>query len=91
MVDLSRPPDSATYEIRLRGEIPVAMREEFPAMTIYHRPAETVLYRDVTDLAELDVLLEQLQSMGLVLSEIREVPAAAPSGLGTSRGEDDDD
>ena len=30
-----------------------------------------MLYRDVTDLAELDLLLDQLQSLGLVLSELQ--------------------
>jgi hypothetical protein len=74
MVEQSHPADSATYEIRVEGEIPAAVREQFPEISIHHSPTETVLYRDITDLAELDLLLEKLQSTGLVLLEIREVP-----------------
>jgi hypothetical protein len=80
-MDGTRSPDSATYEIRFREVVPPAVRGQFPAMSIYHGPAETVLYRDLTDLAELDVLLEKLQSMGLTLSEIRQsitLPAGGP-------------
>jgi hypothetical protein len=62
--------DSAAYEIRVEGEIPADMRQRFASVTICRHRAETVLYRDVSDLAELDELLELLQSMSLVLSEI---------------------
>ena len=84
MVDLCPDRNSATYEIRLEGEIPSAMHEQFPSMRVYRSPVETVLSRKVTDLAELDLLLEQLQSLGVVLCEIRESPQATTSKLGTS-------
>jgi hypothetical protein len=71
MVDPSQSPDSAIYEIRLGGEIPMTVREQFPAMSVYRSPIRTILYRDVTDLIELDVLLERLQCMSLVPSEVR--------------------
>ena len=77
-----RPPP--IYEIRLRGEMPPALRDQFPTLRIHRCRVETVLSRDVTDLAELDVLLEQLQSLGVVISEIRGAPAAGPSPPGSS-------
>jgi hypothetical protein len=78
--------DPATYEIRLQGHVPANLRQEFPTMmACHHHRAETVLCRDLTDSAELDVLLERLQSMSLVLLEIREfapdpLSAAADKG-----------
>ena len=72
MVDPMPSDDVATYEIRFRGEIPLSMRERLSTAKIHRTPTETVLYREVTDVAELDLLLDQLQSMGLVLSELQE-------------------
>ena len=74
MVEPMPRDDVATYEIRFRGDIPLSMRERLSTV-IHHSPTETVLYREVTDVAELDLLLDQLQSMGLVLSELQESPA----------------
>jgi hypothetical protein len=71
MVDPSQSPKSAVYEIRLAGEIPMTMREQFPTMMVYRTPIQTVLYRELTDLTELDALLEELQCMNLVPSELR--------------------
>jgi hypothetical protein len=72
MVDLSQAMTLPTYEVRLHGDIPSAIREQFREMTIHRSPATTILYREVTDAAELDVLLEKLQAIGLELWEIRE-------------------
>jgi hypothetical protein len=91
MVDPSQSPDSAVYEIRLGGEIPPTMREQFPAMTLYRSPIQTILYRDVTDLTELDVLLEGLQCMSLVPSELRASLLSNQSDLPTSIGKTEDD
>ena len=91
MVDPSPSPDSAIYEIRLGGEIPMSMREQFPAMTVYRRPIQTVLYRDMTDVTELDVLLEGLQCLSLVPSELRASLLSNQSDLPTSIGQTEDD
>jgi hypothetical protein len=91
MVDPSQSPDSAIYEIRLGGEIPMTMREQFPAMTVHRSPIQTVLYRDVTSLTELDVLLEGLQCISLVPSELRASLLSNPSDPPASLGETDDD
>ena len=91
MVDPSQSPDSGVYEIRLGGEIPMSMREQFPAMTVYRSPIQTILYRDLTDLTELDVLLDGLQCMSLVPSEVRASLLSNQSDLPTSFGDNDDD
>jgi len=91
MVDPSQSPNSAIYEIRLGGEIPMTMREQFPAMTVCRSPIQTILYRDVTSPTELDVLLEGLQCMSLVPSELRASLLSNPSDLSTSFGENADD
>ena len=78
MVDPPREPDSATYEIRIRGDIPPELQQQIPGRMVGSSPTETVLYRDVRDLAELDLLLEQLQSMGLLLCELRQSARTAP-------------
>jgi hypothetical protein len=79
MVDPPAAADSATYEIRIRGAIARPLSELFPDLRVGWSPVETVLYRDISDLVELDLLLERLQSMGLVLSELRENPPAFPT------------
>ncbi len=91
MVESIPRDDVATYEIRFRGEIPPSMRERLSTVKIYHSPTETVLYREVTDVAELDLLLDQLQSMGLALSELQESPAhLSGASVGRREGCDDD-
>ena len=63
--------DVATYEIRIRGELPPSLRERLSALMVHQGETETVLYREVADMAELDLLLDQLQSLGLTLSELQ--------------------
>ena len=77
--------DVATYEIRFRGEIPPSMRERLSKVTIHHSPTETVLYREVTDVAELDLLLDQLQSMGLVAVGVAGVARAPQRRIGRAQ------
>jgi hypothetical protein len=64
----------ATYEIRLQGTPPEPLQRRFPSATVFTTPTETVLYRRVEESAELDDLLEQLLSLGLVLTEVHQVP-----------------
>ncbi len=68
---------SATYEIQLRGSPPQELRQRFPSMKVFTRRAETLLFRRVENPAELDELLEQLLSMGMVLSEVHALPLTA--------------
>jgi hypothetical protein len=91
MVEPMPRDDVATYEIRFRGEIPPSMRARLSRVTIHHSSTETVLHREVTDVAELDLLLDQLQSMGVVLSELQESPAhLSGASLGRREGGNDE-
>lgn len=65
-------PDIATYEICFRGEIPLSVHERMSKAKVSRSPIETVLFKEVKAAEELDVLLEQIQSLGLPLSELRE-------------------
>jgi hypothetical protein len=82
MLNPATDESSATYEIRLLGEPPQALRRWFPSMTVFERRSETVLFRQIEDPAELDSLLDQLMSLGLVLTEVHELSACQ---AGTTR------
>ena len=64
---------TAVYEIRLRGTSPASLREQFPAATVFTTHCETVLFRRIEEPAELDALIDQLLSMGLVLTEVHQL------------------
>jgi len=68
------PASPATYEIRFQGTLPETLSLDLPSATICTTRAETVLFRHIESATELDSLLDQLMSMGLVLTEIHEVP-----------------
>ena len=81
MVEPSDQDDQGTYEIRIQGEIPAAVLERYPTLDVHLTGTETVLLRDLADPTDLDRLLAQLQSLGLVLCELRvtSVPAPMPA------------
>ena len=64
---------TALYEIRLQGATPEPLRREFPTATVSTTRTETVLFRRVEKPAELDELIDQLLSRGVVLTEVHEV------------------
>lgn len=74
----------ATYEIRLHGASPEPLRRTFPTATVCTTRSETVLFREVNEPAELDALIHQVVSMGLVLTEVHEVAAATSFGRGAA-------
>ncbi len=78
-MDSSNLPSAPMYEIRLRGIPPESLRERYPSMAVRTRPAQTVLFRHVEAVSELDELLEELRSVGLALSELHMEPPAAAS------------
>ena len=86
---------SATYEIRLQGTPPQELRRRFPTMKVCTGPPETLLFRCVEEPAKLDELLEELHSMGLVLTEVHRLtgPCVDPRAGGPSvrrKGTDDE-
>jgi hypothetical protein len=83
------PEPKALYEIRLQGATPGPLRRAFPTATVSTTRTETVLFRRVEKPAELDELIDQLLSRGVVLTEVHEV---RPTLASTSkRGQHDDD
>lgn len=71
----------AVYEIRVRGTLATCMRRQFPDAAVVTTRTETVLYRHVERPAELDALVAQLLSLGLVLTQVHNVaePGGAPA------------
>lgn len=70
----------ATYEIRLRGEIPASLLARYPDLEVRTIATETVLHRELADPADLDLLLEHLESVGMELAELREIPSPSAPG-----------
>ena len=65
------------YEIRIKGRLSDSLLAAFEGLTTTVQPAETVLYGPVQDQAALYGLLDRIQSLGLELVEIRQLPASA--------------
>jgi hypothetical protein len=59
------------YEIRVKGRLTDTVTNAFEDFTASVKPAETTLRGEVRDQAELHGLLEQIQSLGLELIEVR--------------------
>jgi hypothetical protein len=80
---------TAVYEIRLQGSPAEPIRRRFPMATVITTRTETVLFRRVEEPAELDDLIQQLLSMGLVLTEVHELlqppQVSAPSETPSTR------
>ena len=59
------------YEITLRGALPGAVSARFPAITVLTEPPATVLFKQISDLAEVDELTERLRTLGITPLEVR--------------------
>ena len=59
------------YEIRVKGRLSDTVTSAFEDFTAAVKPAETTLRGEIRDQSELHGLLEQLQSLGLELIEVR--------------------
>jgi hypothetical protein len=68
---------SGDYEIRIKGRLSDSLLAGFEGLTTTVQPVETVLYGPVQDQAALYGLLDRIQSLGLELVEIRQLPASA--------------
>ncbi|MGQ4388215.1 hypothetical protein [Streptomyces sp. SAS_270] len=62
------------YEIRVDGEMSRTMTQAFPELESSVRTAQTVLFGQVNDEAQLYGLLSRLQSLGLHVMEMRRLP-----------------
>jgi hypothetical protein len=70
------PYGGGDYEIRIKGRLSDSLLAAFKGLTATVEPVETVLYGPVQDQSTLHGLLDQIQSLGLELVEIRRLPTA---------------
>ena len=61
------------YEFRVRGRLAERLLSSFEGFDAEIKPVETVLSGEVTDQAALHGVLEQIESLGLELVEVRQV------------------
>ena len=59
------------YEIRVKGRLSDSVTSVFEDFTAAVKPAETTLRGEIRDQAELHGLLEQIQTLGLELIEVK--------------------
>jgi hypothetical protein len=71
MEDGDRAPSDGDvlYAIQLERRPPASLRSRFPSMKVRLAGAQTVLRREVSDPVQLDALLQDLRSVGLVLTD----------------------
>jgi hypothetical protein len=70
------PHDGGSYEIHINGRLSDSVVAAFEGLTATVQPVETVLHGPVQDQSSLHGLLDRIQSLGLELVEIRQLPAA---------------
>lgn len=61
----------AAYEIRVLGEIPPHVLDDFERITVAVAPMETALRAELVDDAELQGILDAIRRCGLVLVDVR--------------------
>ena len=78
--------ESARYEIRVRGTLGGKVASSFSGFEAEVEPAETILRGPVQDQAALHGVLEQIESLGLELVEVRRIDprGSAINGNGES-------
>jgi hypothetical protein len=70
------PFGGGSYEIRIKGRLSDSLLAAFEGLTATVEPVETVLHGPVEDQSSLHGLLGRIQSLGLELVEIRQLPAS---------------
>ena len=64
---------STGYEIRIKGRLSDSLCGAFEEFNATVRPAETVMRGELRDQSELHGVLDQIQSLGLELIEVRKI------------------
>jgi hypothetical protein len=59
------------YEIRIKGRLSDSVTGAFEDFTAAVKPAETIMRGELRDQSELHGVLDQIQSLGLELIEVR--------------------
>ena len=78
------PFGGGSYEIRIKGRLSDSLLGAFEGLSATVEPVETVLHGPVDDQSSLHGLLDRIQSLGLELVEIRQLPAAADDAAAES-------
>ena len=65
------------YEIRIKGRVRPALLEDFEGLEQSVERVETVLHGPLEDQAALHGLLQRIESLGLELIEVRQLPPGA--------------
>ena len=71
------PRGGGSYEIRVKGRLSDSVLAAFEGLTATVEPVKTVLSGTIEDQSSLHGLLDRIQSLGLELVEIRQLPPAA--------------
>jgi hypothetical protein len=74
------------YEFRVAGLVSERSRGAFPEMTVVDAPPETIICGEVRDESHLHGVLALIQSLGLHVVSLHEVPSADPPGRGVGAG-----
>ena len=61
----------AVYEIRVLGEMPPRVLDDFDRVTVAVDPLETAVRAELVDEAELQGILDAIRRSGLVLIDVR--------------------
>jgi len=64
---------STGYEIRIKGRLSDSLCGAFEDFNAAVRPAETVMRGELRDQSELHGVLDEIQSLGLELIELRQM------------------
>lgn len=67
------------YEIRVEGDLPARLLEDFDSLKIVADPTGTVMRAVLSDEAELHGILDALRRGGLVLVDVRREEESDPS------------
>jgi hypothetical protein len=67
------------YEFRVEGQLSDVMLEALDELAPSPRAAETVLTAEVTDMTQLHGLIARFETLGLELSEVRQLSAWSPA------------
>ena len=71
------PHGGGEFEIRIKGRLSDSLLAAFEGLTATVEPVETVLFGPVADQPSLHDLLDRIESMGMEVVEIRQLPPAA--------------
>jgi len=65
--------EPSRYEFRVRGRLAERLLSSFEGFDAEIQPAQTILSGDVADQAALHGVLDQIESLGLELVEVKQV------------------